>query len=368
MQFFESIAESCPRLQSLQFSKAFWMEPHNRAHGIEYYGRIAALFPSATHWTFQVNDLLKMQMFNQKHFFGSEHANLTTLVIEGPLMEARYAEEKLNSFLTSTTSSAHKLVHLRVTGLAFPIWWWDLELRQGHSQPPSKQKVPLQNAFFCAEIWRCRSLKTLHVRVKDKDELNFGRTSMRIMCGYVSRVFPELEDLVLEKTLMDFDMDSGLCVLTRLGRLKRLSVVSLAYGSVVNGCLDWLAKDWARTSRAKKQLLNEWRLSKPRQVEETFAHAPFRLAQDSKPGDSVRDYMVDGVDMRYVGQVRDVVEVIKERLADGGMCWPRMEFLQLRIGGERQQWQDSLVLEAKVRKMRPEIELEVVRRRVAYMI
>ncbi|KAF9908845.1 hypothetical protein EC991_009364 [Linnemannia zychae] len=364
MQFFESIAESCPRLQSLQFSKAFGTEPNNRAHGIEYHWRIAALFPSATRWTFQVNDLLKMQTFNQKHLLGSEHANLTTLVIEGPLLEARHAEERLNVFLTSSTSSAHKLIHLQVTGLAFPIWWWDLELRQGHSYPLSKQKEPLRNSFFCADIWRCRSLKTLHVRVRDKDELHFGRTSMRIICGYVSKVFPELEDLVLEKTLMDFDMDSGLCLLTRLSRLKKLSVVALAYGRVVSGCLDWLAKDWPRTSRAKKQLLNEWRLLRPRYVEETFAHAPFRSAQDSKPGCSVRDYMVDGVDMRHVGQVRDIVEAVKERLSDGGMCWPWLEFLQLRIGADVQQRQESLVLEAKVREMRPEIELEVIRRRL----
>ncbi|KAG0277847.1 hypothetical protein BGZ95_005225 [Linnemannia exigua] len=362
MEFFESIAESCPQLQSLQFSKAFEMEPRNRAYTLEYHKRIAGLFPAATQWTFQVNDLYGMQPFNQKHFLGREHANLTTLVIEGPLLEAKYADDRLNSFLTCSSSSAHKLIHLRVTSVAISIWWWDLELREGHSQPPSKQTEPLQNGFFCAAIWRCRSLKTLHVRLKGKDDQKLGRTSMRIMCGYVSKVLPELEDLVLEKTLMDFEMDSGLCLLTRLGRLKRLTVAGLAYGKIVSGCLDWLAKDWARTSRGKKQLLNEWRLSRPGQIEETVAHAPFRSSEDPKPGDSVRDYMVDGIDMRYIGQVRDIVEVVKERLADGGMCWPQMEFLQLKIGNDRRQKQDGLVLEAKMREMRPEIEFELVRR------
>ncbi|KAG0375190.1 hypothetical protein BGX24_009424 [Mortierella sp. AD032] len=362
MEFFESIAESCPQLQSLQFSKAFEMEPRNRAYTLEYHKRIASLFPAATQWTFQVNDIYGMLPFNQKHFLGREHANLTTLVIEGPLLEAKYADDRLNSFLTCSSSSAHNLIHLRVTAVAISIWWWDLELREGYTRPPSKQMEPFQNGFFCAATWRCRSLKTLHVRLKGRDDVRFGRTSMRIMCGYASRVFPELEDLVLEKAHMHFEMDSGLCLLTRLGRLKRLTVVGLAYGKIGSGCLDWLAKDWARTSRAKKQLLNEWRLSRPGQVEETVAHAPFRSSEDPKPGDSVRDYMVDGIDMRHVGQVRDIFEVVKERLVDGEMCWPRMEFLQLQIGNDGRQRRGGLVLEAKVRKMRPEIEFELIRR------
>lgn len=361
--FFEAIAESCPSLKSLQFSKAFEMEPRNRRYGLEYHHRIATLFPMAKEWTFEVNDLFKMQPYYSKYFLGVEYTNMTTLVIENPLLDTRHLEERLNTFLVSSDSSAHNLLHLRVTGLAFSIWWWDLELRQGHTRALVKKEAT-QNEFFCADIWRCRSLKTLHVRLRDRDELNLGMTSMRIMCGYVSKVLPELEELVLEKGFIDFEEDAGFVLLTRLGRLKRLSVVGLLYGNIGKAWVDWLAKDWARTSRTKKQIQNEWRLARSEQKEETVARVPFRSVQDPKPGESTREYVIDGVDMRYVGQLRDIVEVVKERLAEGERCWPRMEYLRLESGKGESQWNDSLArVQSRVRELRPEIEFDLINRR-----
>lgn len=360
LTFFEAIAESCPHLQSLQFSKAFEMEPRNRRYGIEYHHRIASLFPMAEEWTFEVNDLFKMQPYYSQPFLGPGFANMTTLVIESPLLESEFPAKWLNTFLVSPESSAHKLLHLRVTGLAFSIWWWDLELRQGHTKAIAKKKA-IQNEFFCADIWRCRSLKTLHVRLQDKDEMVLQKTSMRIMCGYVSKVFPELEDLVLEKRFVKFDEDSGLCLLTRLSRLKRLAVVGLLFGNIGDAWVDWLAKDWARTSRTKKQIQNEWRLVRSRQAEDTVARVPFRTGEGLKPGESAREYVIDGIDMRYVGQVRDIVEVVKERLADGGMCWPQMEYLRLQSGkGERQRSESLVRVQSTVRELRPEIEFELI--------
>ncbi|KAG0064213.1 hypothetical protein BGZ89_009287 [Linnemannia elongata] len=362
-KFFKTISESCPRLKSLQFSKAFEMEPRNRRYGLEYHNHIAALFPMAKKWTFEVNDLFKMQPYHSKSFLGAEFNNMTTLVIENPLSNTKFLEEYLNTFLISSHSSAHNLLHLRVTGLAFSIWWWDLELRQGHTRALAKQEA-IQNEFFCAGIWRCRSLKTLHVRLRDKDELNLGTTSMRIMCGYVSKVLPELEELVLEKGFIDLEEDAGFVLLTRLGRLKRLSVVGLVYRNIDEAWVDWLAKDWARTSRTKKQIQNEWRLARSGRKEETVVRVPFRSVQDPKPGESTREYMIDGVDMRYVGQLRDIVEVVKERLAEGETCWPRMEYLRLESGKGESQWNGSLArVQSRVRELRPEIEFNVINRR-----
>ncbi|KAF9145591.1 hypothetical protein BG015_011834 [Linnemannia schmuckeri] len=356
LAFFEAIAESCPRLQSLQFSKAFEMEPMNRRYGFEYHHRIATLFPMAKEWTFEANDLFKLQPYYSKSILGSEYANMTTLVIESPLLDSEFPEKRLNNFLVSTDSSAHNLLHLRVTGLAFSIWWWDLELRQGHTRTIAKEEA-IQNEFFCADIWRCRRLKTLHVRLRDKDELSLGETSMRIMCGYVSKVLPELEDLVLEKRFVGFEEDAGLVLLTRLNRLKRLSVVGLFFGDIGNAWVDWLAKDWARTSRTKKQIQNEWRMARSGQKEETVARVPFRTVEDPQPGDSTREYVIDGIDMRYVGQLRDIVEVVKERLADDGVCWPQMEYLRFQSGNGERHWNNSLArVQSKVRKLRPEID------------
>jgi hypothetical protein len=364
MIFFGAIAESCPHLQSLQFSKAFELEPMNRRYGFEYHHSIASLFPTMKGWTFETNDLYKMQPFNSRLLLGPEYVNMTTMVIEGSLLESELPAKWLNTFLVSPNSAAHKLLHLRVTGLPFSIWWWDLELRQGNTKVRAKaraKKEVTQNEFFCANIWRCRSLKTLHVRLQDEDEVDLQRTSMRIMCGYVSKVFPDLEDLVLEKRFVNFDEDAGLCLLTRLGRLKRLTVVGLLSGNIGDAWVDWLAKDWAQTSRTKKQLQNEWRLAKSRQTEETVPRIPFRTEEEPKPGESTREYVIEGIDMRYVGTMRDIVEVIKERLADGGMCWPQMEYLRLQSGqGECPQSTSLARVQNTVCELRPEIEFELI--------
>lgn len=47
-------------------------------------------------------------------------------------------------------------------------------------------------------------------------------TAPRILCGYLSRLCPRLEDLSIQYIQLDMTLQGGFCLLTRLGRLRRL--------------------------------------------------------------------------------------------------------------------------------------------------
>ncbi|KAF9907722.1 hypothetical protein EC991_010669 [Linnemannia zychae] len=80
-------------------------------------------------------------------------------------------------------------------------------------------------------IWACRNLRTLHIRVYDINSASIeerkGRS--RILFGYISRVVPRLEDLMLldhdfRRSRMTLDLQSGFCLLARLSGLEKLRI------------------------------------------------------------------------------------------------------------------------------------------------
>ncbi|KAF9130022.1 hypothetical protein BGW39_003546 [Mortierella sp. 14UC] len=80
-------------------------------------------------------------------------------------------------------------------------------------------------------IWACRNLRTLHIRVHDisPDSIEERSGRSRILFGYISRVLPRLEDLVLldhdvRQSRMSLDLQSGFCLLARLSGLENLRV------------------------------------------------------------------------------------------------------------------------------------------------
>lgn len=45
---------------------------------------------------------------------------------------------------------------------------------------------------------------------------------------------------------------------------------------------------------------------------------------------TVPNYVIDGIDMRYLGQLQGVVEVCKHRILNGNTTWwTRMEYLEI---------------------------------------
>ncbi|KAF9128742.1 hypothetical protein BGW39_004803 [Mortierella sp. 14UC] len=77
-------------------------------------------------------------------------------------------------------------------------------------------------------------------------------------------------------------------------------------------------------------------------------------------GNRIPNDIIDGVDMRYLAQLRDVVEALKCRLPGGNMsCWPNMDCLEI-VRKDARPWTYTGTVEkteANVHLMRPDIEL-----------
>ncbi|KAG0361905.1 hypothetical protein BG005_007092, partial [Podila minutissima] len=80
-------------------------------------------------------------------------------------------------------------------------------------------------------IWACRRLKTLALGFTDdfyQSEVHWRHSeSWRYGClvfGYLSRVFPDLEELTINTDLSNLYLETGICLLARMRRLRKLDV------------------------------------------------------------------------------------------------------------------------------------------------
>ncbi|KAK3806227.1 MAG: hypothetical protein JOS17DRAFT_767682, partial [Linnemannia elongata] len=197
-------------------------------------------------------------------------------------------------------------------------------------------------------IWRCRSLRTLHIIVHLPDP--FQPVSSRILFGYVARVCPAVEDLQIcvprachyvsmggrhsglhipEPILR---LDGGFCLLGRLEYLQRLRVFR-DLGDRTSECEDW-ELDWIVTSRngrkgrkmaqsrrRRQEEVESWKLwlENEERVEAARHHARQQLSENgiscssnsSNSGVSVKDKEVL-FQLRNLGLLLDVEEMVRE--------------------------------------------------------
>ncbi|KAG0041242.1 hypothetical protein BGZ83_002115, partial [Gryganskiella cystojenkinii] len=78
-----------------------------------------------------------------------------------------------------------------------------------------------------SSTWACRGLKLLYLRVDDNGCLDSDDSSNRAtrrIFAYLSRVCPRLEQLSIDLVFQLYSLESGLCLLTRMEQLRRLSI------------------------------------------------------------------------------------------------------------------------------------------------
>lgn len=80
-------------------------------------------------------------------------------------------------------------------------------------------------------IWACRNLRTLHIRCHSLEpEATEGRKGWsRVLFGYISRILPQLEDLMIldfkaSRPTISLELQSGFCLLARLSQLAYLRI------------------------------------------------------------------------------------------------------------------------------------------------
>ncbi|KAF9968092.1 hypothetical protein BGZ70_006754 [Mortierella alpina] len=92
-------------------------------------------------------------------------------------------------------------------------------------------------------IWACRGLKTLEVEfVAGGANYLDDREHSRLVFGYISRVCPDLQDLSIKNNGMKLDPEGGLCLLSRLTRLRRLYLKPSWQTPLWKSDLDWIKK------------------------------------------------------------------------------------------------------------------------------
>ncbi|KAG0308870.1 hypothetical protein BGZ97_013229 [Linnemannia gamsii] len=299
------------------------------------------------------------------------------------LRELKGAPLALHQLLTTSD----KLVHLKTLKTIIRLEDWDIHRRAGNfllddpnfnksindkqlgskrnygNNPIDQYEAHATASLYKNEpkrpppvVWRCRGIHTLHIEVHAPDQfMAKAHVQSRIIFGYVSRVFLQLEELRVhtphycQTTRMFHDircpnirleLESGLCLLSRLRHLQRLDVrpmndAAWSINNLKQVDLNWMIPSghnfkarWARrkeVSQWKQQRLGEKKLepSQPHQQRATAVVSTGVIGNVS-----VRTEVLD--QLQNLGLLSDVIGVIKEMESMSAPPLPSLEGLSLR--------------------------------------
>jgi len=208
-----SVAHFCPQLLSIRYNidgvircpVPIELFPRVEAWGIDFF--LVAL--NTRTWA----DLKVRSIENR----------LTTLEIlrEGP-GSANWipsAESWRDDIVYHFLRSSPSLVHFKAGGVNLStVALWGI------------QSLGLLDAWL-SETWACRGLKTLSLNLAQSPidslydtTMKYSESNVRRAISYITHVCPQLQDLSIKIECPLFKLESGLCLLTRLSDLRRLSL------------------------------------------------------------------------------------------------------------------------------------------------
>ncbi|KAG0294478.1 hypothetical protein BGZ96_001073 [Linnemannia gamsii] len=137
-------------------------------------------------------------------------------------LTAPFTSFRLGDGLHQYLCSSPHLLHLKALHAVTLIERMDIHGRW--SSPANAVDYP-------PRIWACRNLRTLHIRCHsvNSEAIEERKGRSRVLFGYISRVLPRLEDLMI----LDFkplrpdialELQSGFCLLARLSQLAYLRI------------------------------------------------------------------------------------------------------------------------------------------------
>ncbi|KAF8981358.1 hypothetical protein BGZ46_002926 [Entomortierella lignicola] len=88
------------------------------------------------------------------------------------------------------------------------------------------------------KIWACRNLQILHISFKGTAEEYASKSTTLPLFAYVSVVCPQLVHLQVRGFFMDLTLPGGLCLVSRLKNLEKITII-------VRRCLRFTKKDFA---------------------------------------------------------------------------------------------------------------------------
>ncbi|KAG0348296.1 hypothetical protein BG005_011623 [Podila minutissima] len=363
MQFFQHVAGLCPRINSLHISHP----DHEPSLAIAKVMELWTLFPFVTDWSFTGTDALIVI----PSILTCTPNMLTSLEIVTPITARDWNPIFLHDFLCEATH----LVRLKTSAIV-PLEPLDLE---GHLMPcgyyrrRGDPELPPNDPEYGSpdyvrkkdrprKIWACRNLRSMDVvfgrKPRDSDSLE----NSRMIFSYLSKVLPDLEDLTVRYSRLRLEQEGGLCLLARLNKLQRLVLVQSARPDLKSKDLEWLTRQFSTAVRVKMYAVAIGiAADEPMHVEQL---APFKLSSmHPTQGGHVRedlDYMVGGVDMRNMGRMADITDLIKERQTKKWICWPLMEEIDVLLAPQPGpiDAEKRAEMVALVKKFRPDIRFD----------
>ncbi|KAF9900930.1 hypothetical protein BX616_002454 [Lobosporangium transversale] len=377
-------------------------------------------FPKVEHWGFSTMCMAwffrasacilldqHIQQFNR----------LTTLEISG--CRDVYNDLVGNTFETwlhRLLCSSPQLEHFKAHKVNFPfrMLYVTKELRM---KPWSMSLIfPHDEHYHYQEpekVWACHKLKTLHITFATTyDSLKGYEEMALVVFGYISRVCPELEDLLIDEGFCLNQHPEYLCLLSRLRRLKRLQLTGFERSTEMQ--LDWIKRYYHYIPREQIRFYwehepNQLRLStsppsspistRPLQrlwrviqlLNSMFSsndsismseHIVFRAfaveeeeramekkkknkeeaEEDGEDGEeSDGKEVIDGVDMTYLGKLQDLVNYFQERRSNRDeYLWPELETISfcLRMDyGQGYSSRQTSNLYSIIKKYRSEVKV-----------
>ncbi|KAG0277846.1 hypothetical protein BGZ95_005224 [Linnemannia exigua] len=359
--------------------------------------RIVPLFSMATEWVFPATSFLSLlELCGWPDDILNRHrwTMMTSLeiLVRHKGLNSLSLGLSLHQYLCTVSLSRH-LLELKAPDIQVPLDCLDIEgvvsavgsYRQADhplwSSTLYDELVPRRNT-----VWGCRDLRVLHVQIQcSKDDCGSDASS-RLVFGYISKACPMLEDLRLQKEHLSLSMGGGLCLLRRLNRLKSLALAARDGIWHTEPELDWMSNELSsRQLDDLKSFINQ--CVSEEVFNPVYRRFPLNYQAPDVPGTpswkqdnvvsdheagldmltvctgAVPNFIIGGVDVRYLAQLRDVVEELKRRISSGNAsCWPNIERLEISRKNARPWGFTSVVdkTEAQMHLMRPDIEFHAL--------
>ncbi|KAG0277144.1 hypothetical protein BGZ95_006461 [Linnemannia exigua] len=304
-------------------------------------------------WAFWTSDLTPMMLLNLK-----EVPNVvTTLEIYSEAVSTCGPDSGLHRYLCT---SPH-LMHLRAPKTAYLVEHMDLHQRlRGRYLAAAGPAQTIQPG-----IWRCRNLQTLHLAFHSRrDSTLSSPLNGRLIFGYLSRVCPQLRDLAIFTTescmlnsriyapVLHTRLQGGLCLLARLKYLERLRIGSSERLIAYKSCdLTWMVTNKLSSNdrRQRRKIVSEWGelLADDEKQEllriQTHGQSGSSSCASSADPDNKKQNENGGdhggmaqlkKELRHLGLLVDVKEMIDEMDSDEFQCWKSLRKISLYRDGE----------------------------------
>lgn len=303
--------------------------------------------PQSTEWTFRTKDLTPTLTR-----YLSELPNIvTSLELHWPERAHSSPECGLHAYLCA---SPH-LIHLKAPNIAFIFDHLDVHHRidsyyshlySWDHRPSSASRTNNKHngdstATVHSRVWKCRNLRTLHIAFHNNGlSLLTSPSHSRVLFGYISRTCPQLRDLEIhipEQTRwahdhnfpnLDMRLQGGFCLLTRLKHLENLRLGRIQQRMTFDPVhLNWMVASGhsAKYREERGKIAAGWDeciMKEARQLDQRAESA--QTSYSSKSLEGVAGDQLEH-DLKHLGLVLDVKEMVDEMDNANYRCWPVLQ-------------------------------------------